>query len=95
MEAGRVNDVAECENSLSLLQEALADFELNEAIEPVVLADRLFMLQDEVAQDLDFGDEELGESDPSEREREERDGGDPRSFEEPSDPIDDLFRTLI
>ncbi|MFI9356616.1 restriction endonuclease [Streptomyces lydicus] len=95
VEAGRVNDVAECESSLSLLQEALADFEIREAIEPAVLADRLSMLQDEVAQDLDFGDEELGESDPSEREREERDEGDPRSFEEPSDPIDDLFRTLI
>ncbi|MEU8527871.1 restriction endonuclease [Streptomyces sp. NPDC048629] len=94
-EAGRVNDVAECESSLSLLQEALVDFELHESIEPVALADRLSMLQDEVAQDLDFSDEELDESDPGEREREQRNGGDDHSRGQPSDPIDDLFQTLI
>ncbi|MFJ1954946.1 restriction endonuclease [Streptomyces microflavus] len=93
-EAGRVNDVAECENSLSSLQEALVDFELHESIEPVALADRLSMLQDEVAQDLDFSDEELDESDPGEREREERNEGAAHSGEQPTDPIDDLFQTL-
>ncbi|MEE1815226.1 restriction endonuclease [Streptomyces sp. SP18ES09] len=94
-EAGRVNNVVECESSLSFLQEALVDFELHESMEPVALADRLSMLQDEVAQDLDFGDEELDESDPGEREREERDEGNVHSSEQPDDPIDDLFQTLI
>ncbi|MFE5519260.1 restriction endonuclease [Streptomyces virginiae] len=94
-EAGRVNNVAECETSLFCLQEALVDFELHESVQPVALTDRLSMLQDEVAQDLDFGDEESNESDPGEREREEREGDTACSSEEPGDPIDELFQTLI
>ncbi|WP_189553262.1 nSTAND3 domain-containing NTPase [Streptomyces lavendofoliae] len=93
-EAGRVNNVVECESSLSSLQEALSDFELQESLDPVALVDRLSMLQYEVAQDLDFGDEELDESDPGEREREERQGN-IHSSGQPGDPIDDLFETLI
>ncbi|MFF1761048.1 restriction endonuclease [Streptomyces sp. NPDC058266] len=94
-EAGRVNNVMECESSLSLLQQALVDFELHESMDPVALADRLSMLQDEVAQDLDFSDEGLDESDPGEREREEHDEENVHSSQESGDPIDDLFGTLI
>ncbi|MGP9021135.1 restriction endonuclease [Streptomyces sp. BR1] len=95
VEAGRVNNVAECESSLSSLQEALEDFELHEIVDPVALTDRLSMLQDEVAQGLDFDGEELDESDPGERERKQRNEEDVHSSEEPGDPIDDLFQTLI
>ncbi|MGW2486843.1 nSTAND3 domain-containing NTPase [Streptomyces sp. NPDC001606] len=94
-EAGRVNNVAECENSLSLLREALLDFELHQSIEPVALADRLSMLQDEVAQNLDFGDAEWDEPEPDEYERSRLDEEDVPSSGQPSDPIDDLFQTLI
>ncbi|KOU18222.1 hypothetical protein ADK51_29290 [Streptomyces sp. WM6368] len=98
VEAGRVNNVVECENSLSSLQEALVDFdfELHESMERVALADRLSMLQDEVAQDLDFGDEkELDESGLGEWERGKREEERAHSSERPGDPIDDLFQTLI
>ena len=92
-EAGRVNHVWECEESLSVLQEVLERFEVNGSLEPDALNERLLMLQDEVNQELDFDGE-----DPENSETELDPGIRRRMLEfadHASDPVDDLFETLI
>ncbi|MFE7596282.1 restriction endonuclease [Streptomyces sp. NPDC057494] len=92
-EAGRVNHVWECEESLSVLQEVLERFEADGSFEPDALNERLLMLQDEVNQELDFDGE-----DPESSETESDLGPRRRMLEfadPPGDPIDDLFETLI
>ena len=55
-ESGRVNTVEDCEESIGLLTSALEDFEL--PVDVPRLKERLTLLEEEIAQDLDFGEDD-------------------------------------
>ncbi|RST07231.1 hypothetical protein EF910_05955 [Streptomyces sp. WAC07149] len=89
-EAGRVNTVPDCQESLSRLESAIEDFECFE-LEAKMLKERLTLLEDEVAQDLDFQDEDVPHEDysaPPKQQPAEK------TYGMPFDPVVDLFGSL-
>ncbi|MFJ7159099.1 hypothetical protein ACIQUQ_29710 [Streptomyces sp. NPDC101118] len=92
-ESGRVNSVADCEDAIARLVSAMEDFETSDSDTPI-LKDRLALLEDEVAQDLDFQDEEDVDDDrdspavyPSQPHAK-------KDYLAPIDPVVELFDTL-
>ncbi|MFE4259586.1 restriction endonuclease [Streptomyces sp. NPDC056883] len=90
-ESGRVNTVADCQDSISRIASVVEYFELD-GVDTPVLKDRLELLEDEVAQDLDFSEEEsAGDDIPAQYPLRS-----PalREYEPQIDPVDELFQTL-
>ncbi|WP_328632250.1 restriction endonuclease [Streptomyces sp. NBC_00356] len=94
-QADNVNSAMECEDSIEELTDALVAFDVEADLEAQTLKAKLEMLQDEIAEDLDFDEEIDSDEEAGDQDR----GNAPFSIQDPhtstEDPVDDLFDTLL
>ncbi|MFG3047799.1 restriction endonuclease [Streptomyces sp. NPDC048241] len=95
-QSNNVNSVAECEDAIEELADALMAFDIETELEVGAIGERLEMLQDEVAEELDFGEE----IDPDDEDGEHPNRGNgpvsvPNYPTATDDPVEDLFGTLL